>query len=49
MRIVPFQTELRPELPNIYGAKDYEDYRNLLLRIDQILLKSGFEHKIGSP
>ena len=48
MRIVPFQTELRPELPNIYGAKDYEDYRNLLLRIDQILLKSGFEHKIVS-
>ena len=44
MRIVPFQTELRPELPNIYGAKDYEDYRNLLLRIDQILLTRIFHY-----
>ena len=35
--------ELRPELPVIIQNKDYHDYKNTLMRIDEILEISGIE------
>lgn len=46
MNTVSFQTELRPELPNVYGALDYQEFRDMLVKIDEILVKSGLEHQL---
>ena len=48
METVPFQYELRPELPNVYGTKDYREFRTILLKMDEILIKSGLEHRLVS-
>lgn len=40
-----FQPELRPELPCVYGAKDYREFRATLVEMDQILVHSGVEHR----
>lgn len=45
MRIIPEQLELRPELPHVIQNKDYHEYKNRLLRIDEILLVSGIEDR----
>jgi hypothetical protein len=37
------QIELRLELPVIIQNKDYHDYKNTLMRIDEILEISGIE------
>jgi len=44
METVAYQTELRPELPNVHGTLDYHDFRQTLIKIDEILIKSGLEH-----
>jgi hypothetical protein len=46
MNNVPFQLEFRPELPNVYGTLDYRDFRDVLIKIDEILTRSGLEHKL---
>ncbi len=43
---VPFQLEFRPDLPNVYGTVDYREFRETLARIDDFLVKSGFEDEI---
>jgi len=44
MKIVQ-QTILRPELPSIYGPKDYREMRKQLENMDHILCSSGLEEK----
>lgn len=50
MTTLSFQSELRPELSvnvaNVYGAKDYRELCNTLIKMDEILIKSGLEHKL---
>lgn len=46
MNTVSFQLELRPELPNVYGTLDYREFRDTLIKIDEILTKSCFEHNL---
>lgn len=46
MNTITFQHELRPELPNVYGTKDYSEFRKTLIKIDQMLIKSGLEHDL---
>jgi hypothetical protein len=46
MKIVAFQQELRPELPNVYGTQDYRTFRDTLIKIEEILTKSDLEHKL---
>lgn len=43
---VPFQYELRPEIPNVYGAFDYREFRDTIIKVDEILSKSGLEKKL---
>lgn len=46
MENVSHQYELRPELPNVYGSLDYRQYREMLMKIDDILNVTGLEHKL---
>ena len=48
MNKIPLQLDLRPAIPNIYGTLDYRQFRETLLKIDEILVKSGFEEKLVS-
>ena len=41
--IVAFQPELRPELPVVFGAKDYRQFRATLEEMDRILTETGIE------
>ncbi len=41
--IVAFQPELRPELPVVFGAKDYREFRATLEEMDRILTTTGIE------
>src|ERR1035438_6019223 len=41
--IIPFQVPLPQVLPTIEGNVDYREFRDQLLRIDQLLLQSGLE------
>jgi len=43
--IVPFQPSLRPALPEVHGAKDYREFRDTLIEMDQILTKTGLEDR----
>ena len=49
MKTVPLQYELRPELPeipNVYGASDYREFREILIKMDRLLLDSGLEERL---
>lgn len=46
MEIIAFQQELRPDLPNVYGTYDYRTFRDVLIKIDEVLTKSGLEHEL---
>ena len=46
MRTVSFQHEFRPDIPNVYGTLDYWEFRETLIKIDEILIKSGLEEQI---
>jgi len=46
MNTLSLQLELRPALPNVYGALDYREFRDSLIKIDEVLTKSGLEHKL---
>ena len=45
---IPFQTDLRPALPNVYGASDYREFRDQLSRMDHLLRYSGVEDGLVS-
>jgi hypothetical protein len=51
MYTISFQSELNPEfpaeVPNVYGASDYREFRSTLIKIDE-LLRKGVEHKFIS-
>ena len=40
MHNVPFQYEIRPEIPTVSRAADYREFRATLIKIDEILTKS---------
>ena len=44
--IIPFQVPLPQVLPNVQGNADYRDLRDLLLRIDGLLVSSGLESQL---
>jgi hypothetical protein len=46
MNKIPLQLELSPEIPNIYGALDYREFRDTLVKINEILINSDLEHKL---
>ena len=46
MEIVAFQEEFRPELPNVYSTYDYRIFRDILIKIDEIMTKSNLEHDL---
>lgn len=48
MEIVAFQQEFRPALPNVYGTVDYREFRDTLVKIDEILTKTDLEHDLVS-
>jgi len=48
MNKIPLQLDLSPTFPNIYGNLDYREFRDTLIKIDEILVKSGFEDKLIS-
>lgn len=45
MKNIPFQPDLRPALPCVYGSKDYCEFRETLLSMDRILVESGLENR----
>lgn len=44
MKIIAYQPLLRPELPSVFASKEYHQERDLFIRIDEILVKSGLEN-----
>jgi len=46
MKIIAFQTELRPALPVVFGAKDYREFRETIEEIDHFLTATGIEHRM---
>ncbi len=45
MEIVSYQEELSPGLPTVVGNVDCQEFRSTLLRIDEILKRSGAERQ----
>jgi len=43
MHIFTYQPSLRPDLPQVFGPKEYREERALFIRIDEILSSSGLE------
>lgn len=46
--IIPFQADLRPALPNVYGASDYREFRDQLTEMDHMLRSTGVEDTLVS-
>ena len=44
--MINIQTEFRPALPTVYGAKDYREFRGILEEMDRILVSSGAEYNM---
>jgi len=42
---IAFQPELRPELPVVFGAKDYREFRATLEEMDRMLTATGIEQR----
>jgi hypothetical protein len=45
MEIVSYQEELSPALPTVVGNVDYQEFRDTLMRIGEILKRSGAERQ----
>ena len=43
MSAISFQPEFRPALPVVFGAKDYQEFRDTLEQMDRILSTTGME------
>ena len=48
MKIIAFQTEFRPALPVVFGAKDYREFREMIEEVDHFLTATGIEHRMLS-
>lgn len=48
METIAFQTEFRPALPVVFGAKDYREFRERIETIDHFLTSTGIEHRMIS-
>lgn len=46
MNSITYQSELRPVLPTVFGAKDYREFRKNLEEMDHILTATGIEHRV---
>ena len=46
--MIALQTELRPALPNVYGASDYREFRDQLSQMDHLLRHTGMEDTLLS-
>ena len=46
MTIIAFQPEFRPELPVVFGAKDYREFRSTIEEMDRILTATDLEHRM---
>lgn len=46
MKTIAFQTEFRPALPVVFGAKDYREFRTTLEEMDQLLTVTGIEDRM---
>jgi hypothetical protein len=44
--IVQFQPSFRPALPEVFGAKDYRQFRDTLIEMDHILAATGLEDRL---
>ena len=46
MKSLAIQQDLRPALPNIFFNSDYHEFRETLVKIDEILSKTGLENQL---
>ena len=46
METIAFQTEFRPALPVVFGAKDYREFRTTLEEMDRLLTVTGIEDRM---
>ena len=46
MKTIAFQTEFRPELPVVFGAKDDHEVRTTIEEMDRILTTTGIEQRM---
>ena len=46
MKTIAFQTEFRPALPVVFGAKDDHEFRDTLEQMDWILTVTGIEDRM---
>ena len=46
MKTIAFQTEFRPALPVVFGAKDYREFRETIEAVDHFLTATGIEHRM---
>lgn len=46
MKTIAFQTEFRPALPVVFGAKDYREFRITLEEMDRLLTVTGIEDRM---
>ena len=46
MKTIAFQTEFRPALPVVFGAKDYREFRTTLEEMDRLLTITGIEDRM---
>ena len=46
MGTIAFQSEFRPALPVVFGAKDYRQFRETIEEIDHFLTATGIEHRM---
>jgi hypothetical protein len=44
--IVPFQPSFRPALPEVFGAKEYRQFRDTLIEMDHMLAATGLEDRL---
>lgn len=44
VKTIAHQPQLRPQLPSVSASKEYHQQRDLFIRIDEILTKSGLEN-----
>jgi len=45
-QIIPFQSEFRQTIPEVFGNRDYFAFRKILERVDEIILQSEIEQSI---
>ena len=46
MNILNVQCDIRPELPHVYDNIDYKNFRETLIKLDEILCKGQLEEQL---